>query len=202
MTFGPLPSIEPARPVRHRRHGPTPGRRDVMALASLLLAYPDDDMCVALPGLRRAVAALPASTAATRLREFLAWFTITASADRRIEYVRAFDHKRRSALYVTFATYGDTRRRGAVLAELRQRYHEAGFVENSDELPDYLPTLLQFAALVGDEADDVLGQMRPGIEAITRALKAQHSPYAPVLQAVTEVVPAKTTVPDREGVAA
>jgi len=181
-----------------------------MALASLLLGYPDDAMSAIQAQLSEAVGSLPASPAASDLREFLAWSVNIDAAERRIEYVRTFDHRRRSALYVTFAPYGDSRSRGDALASLRHRYNDAGFFENSDELPDYLPTVLQYAAQVSDaEADAVLAQSRDGIEAIYEALQAHRSPYAAVLRAVIRCLPGEAVspsslraAPDLEGVVA
>jgi len=180
-----------------------------MALASLLLGYPDDAMTDLQDQLADAVGALPGSAAASDLREFMEWFVNTDAAQRRVDYVKTFDHRRRSALYVTFAPYGDSRSRGDALASLRQRYNDAGFFENGDELPDYLPTVLQFAAQVSDaEADAVLGQSRAGIESIHEALRAHRSPYASVLRAIIrclpEDVPSSTiqVAPDLEGVLA
>jgi len=211
MSFGPLPGAD-ARPVtrprtHRRRVTKSAGRRDVMALASLLLGYPDDLMDEMQDQLSDAVGALPASAAASDLRDFLEWFVNTDAAERRVEYVRTFDHRRRSALYVTFAPYGDSRSRGDALASLRHRYNDAGFVESSEELPDYLPTVLQFAAQVGDaEADAVLAESRVGIESIHDALQAHRSPYAAVLRAVIRCLPGEApspsplqAVPDLEG---
>ncbi len=193
MTFGPVPLAAPGRarlPRDRRRAARLPGRRDVLALASLLLGYPDDDLCAARPRLGQAVAALPHSAAAADLAELQTWFAAAGPNELRVGYVRTFDHKRRSALYVTYAPYGDSRQRGLALSALRQRYHTAGFVENESELPDYLPTVLQFAALA-DEADTaaVLAEARTGIDLIERSLAAQKSPYAAVLRAVTRCLP-------------
>ncbi|MCL2489971.1 MAG: nitrate reductase molybdenum cofactor assembly chaperone [Propionibacteriaceae bacterium] len=213
MSFGPLPAVD-ARPitrprVHRRRVTKSAGRRDVMALASLLLGYPDDAMTDLQDQLADAVGGLPDSAAASDLREFMEWFVNTDAAQRRVDYVKTFDHRRRSALYVTFAPYGDSRSRGDALASLRKLYNDAGFFENGDELPDYLPTVLQFAAQVSEaEADAVLGQSRAGIESIHEALRAHRSPYASVMRAVIRCLPAEVpsspqqVAPDLEGVLA
>ena len=216
MTFGPLPQANQTPrhsggPGRRRAAGTSArgdsvaGRSDILALASLVLGYPDDDLSDALPDIAKAVAALPRGAATADLQEFLTWFSGAEPAARRVEYVRTFDHKRRSALYVTFAPYGDSRQRGTALASLRQRYHDAGFAESGDELPDYLPTVLQFAALAGGkDADEVLGQSQAGIASIKAALEAQRSPYAAVLRAVTRCLPRRqapidVAAPELEG---
>jgi len=173
----------------------------VFALASLLLDYPDDDLCASRDRIGEAIASLPRSLASADLREFWAWFCTADPSQLRVEYVKTFDHRRRAALYATFAPYGDTRRRGVALAKLRDAYHRAGFVERDGELPDYLPVVLQFAALAGDDAaDDVLCQARGGIESVTKALDAQKSPYAAVMRAVERCLPAPRQSIDPAGI--
>ena len=44
-----------------------------------------------------------------------------------------------AALYLTYYTDGDTRRRGASLARLKSLYREHGWQPPEDELPDHLP---------------------------------------------------------------
>ena len=212
MTYGPLPTMSVTNGLRQlptmgvtNGRSPLPivgvpsGRRrrianrpDVLALASLLLDYPDDALCALRSKLSDAVGALPRSVATTSLRQFLTWFDQTDPDQLRVDYVRTFDHKRRSALYVTFAEYGDTRARGAALSRLREYYRALGFSEREGELPDYLPTVLQFAALADvKQADEVLNQARFGIVSIRMALEAQHSPYAAVLKAIEVCLPAR-----------
>ncbi|MCL2454073.1 MAG: nitrate reductase molybdenum cofactor assembly chaperone [Micrococcales bacterium] len=190
MTFGPLPVHVRESGRQRRPDAPVPGRRDVLALASLMLEYPDDELCDLRAGLSEAVASLPRSASATDLRRFCTWFEATEPAVLRVEYVRTFDHRLRNALYVTFAPYGDTRSRGSALAGFRRRYHEAGLVESEGELPDYLPTVLQFAAQAEDgPAGEALDEARTGIETIELSLSTRRSPYAGVLRAVRRCLP-------------
>jgi len=162
----------------------------------LLLDYPDDELCASRNRIGEAIGALPRSLAAADLRDFWTWFATAQPSQLRLDYVKTFDHKRRSALYVTFAPYGDTRRRGAALAELRHQYQAAGYRERDGELPDYLPTVLQFAALAPENAaDQVLDAARPGIEMIESSLDAQRSPYAAVIKAVARCLPPPRQTP-------
>ena len=63
-----------------------------------------------------------------------------------------FDFDRRASLHLTYHTYGDRRQRGLELVRLKRRYAEAGLPLEGGELPDYLPVLLEFAALVPEAA--------------------------------------------------
>ena len=82
-------------------------------------------------------------------------------------YVETFDLRRRCALYLTYYRYGDTRKRGMAMLGFKTAYRAAGFVPCEDELPDYLPMVLDFAAL------------RPRGERLLRAHRARPGAAAP-----------------------
>ena len=66
---------------------------------------------------------------------------------------RSFDLSRKHALYLSYWTDGDTRRRGEVLARFKAAYRASGFlVDTRGELPDYLPMVLEFAAVADPAA--------------------------------------------------
>jgi nitrate reductase delta subunit len=54
-----------------------------------------------------------------------------------------FDFNTRHSPYLTWWLDGDTRRRGASLVELKQAYCAAGLVPGEQELPDFLPVVLE-----------------------------------------------------------
>ena len=56
-------------------------------------------------------------------------------------------------------------------------YRDAGFIPREDELPDYLPMVLDFAALTG-RGQRLLRSRRTDLELLRRALAAAASPYA------------------------
>jgi nitrate reductase molybdenum cofactor assembly chaperone NarJ/NarW len=106
-------------------------------------------------------------------------------------YVEVFDTKADRCLYLTWYTDGDTRRRGASLAALKQRYRRHGFEASDDELPDYLPVLLEFAALTGEPGLRLLSSYRPALELLHRNLLPLGTPYASAVAAVLATVPVR-----------
>jgi nitrate reductase delta subunit len=61
---------------------------------------------------------------------------------------------------------------------------------STEELPDYLPVMLEFAALAPDRAGrELLGEHRVAIELIRRSLRDEGSPWAPLLEVVARSVP-------------
>ncbi|SEU27786.1 nitrate reductase molybdenum cofactor assembly chaperone [Nonomuraea wenchangensis] len=93
--------------------------------------------------------------------------------------------------YLTYYADGDTRRRGASLAALKRRYRAAGWELMEDELPDFLPVVLEFAALDATGAE-VLREHRVGLELLRAALERRGSPYALVVGAVCGTLPPAT----------
>ena len=61
------------------------------------------------------------------------------------DYVETFDLRRRSTMYLTYWTAGDTRNRGREMHAFAQAYRDAGSRPPVDEAPDHLPVVLEFA---------------------------------------------------------
>ena len=162
----------------------------VLRIGSVLLEYPDGELLDATPGLRSAAAGVP-GRAGDDLRSFLDRRAGLDPWAVREEYVATFDFHKRASLHLSYYRDGDRRQRGATLLGIKRRYREAGLELTGGELPDYLPAILEFAALApGEDADAVLGRMRPGIELLRASLHDLDSPYARVLDAVVAVLPA------------
>ncbi len=157
--------------------------------ASHLLAYPDTEFRSRLPLLNDAVASLPRGRAQAGLARFLDHVRATLAPQLEEHYVATFD-RRRCCLYLTWWTDGETRRRGQALAELKERYRRGGLELGNRELPDFLPVVLEYAAM-GDLVDGlaVLQEQRAGLELLRIALEDAHSPYADVVAAVCSLLP-------------
>ena len=108
------------------------------------------------------------------------------------DYVRTFDFDKRTNLYLTYHLHGDGRRRGIELVRLKRRFREAGLELAEGELPDYLPVLLEFAELEPQAGTTVLAGLRGSLELVRSALHGRGSPYAHLLDAVVEGLPALT----------
>ena len=110
--------------------------------------------------------------------------------DLEREYVETFDTRRRCTLNVSYYLYGDTRRRGVSLLRLKRLYAAAGLVLESDELPDHLPAMLEFAAFApSGYGERVLHEHRIGLELLRLALRADERPQRDVLDAVCSALP-------------
>ncbi|GAA4345253.1 nitrate reductase molybdenum cofactor assembly chaperone [Microbacterium rhizosphaerae] len=179
MMPDPLPSLSLRREQRATAH----------MVASLLLDYPDDAWFSRLPVLRAHVATLP-----HRMAQLFDGFMDAAAATGprawQAQYVATFDLKRRCSLYLTYYATGDTRRRGAALVAFLDAYRAAGWEFEADELPDYLPAVLELSASSDSPiAAGILSAHREGVEVLRYALESQDSPWSAVVRAVTLSLP-------------
>lgn len=172
--------------------------RVVHQVSAWCLGYPDDALFGRLELMRAALDEQPATDASSALRRFLDHASLGDRAELAQHYTDAFDMSRKSTLYLSYWAAGDTRRRGAVLAEFKQLYRDSGFLVNlRGELPDHLPIVLEFTALADPEHGiAVLSQNRAAIELVRFALLDLESPYADVLAAVCATLPGQSP-PDR-----
>jgi nitrate reductase delta subunit len=156
-------------------------------LASVLLQYPTMALLDGVATLESEAAGLPRQ-AAGAFGQFLAWLQATPPGDIAQHYVATFDLRRRCALYLTYYRYGDTRKRGMAMLTFKAAYRAAGFEPAEDELPDYLPLVLDFAAL-HPRGESLLRAHRADLELLLRGLRQAGSPYASVIEAVCAVLP-------------
>lgn len=199
----PTPTLRPGATPRgpqpdHLAPVPTSGtqRRTTHMAASLLLAYPDDDALAAVPTVRAATPSLPAPVR-ERLDAFCDLLSTHAVGrdlrDLQARYVATFDLKRKCAMYLSYYAAGDTRRRGTALVAFVEAYRAAGWEIAGAELPDHLPTVLEFSArTTGDDATIAAGLLaahRDGIEVLRAALEQQASPWTGVVEAVCLTLP-------------
>jgi len=178
MTALPAPEAVPAT---------LPGQATGYKLASVLLQYPTRALFDGLDELDAAARSAPRA-ARGHLAAFLAWLRATPPHEVAQHYVETFDLRRRSALYLTYYRHGDTRRRGMALLAFKTAYRAAGLEPAGDELPDYLPVVLDFAA-VAPTGEDLLRRHRADLELLRRALHEAGTPYARVVDAVCAQLP-------------
>lgn len=157
--------------------------------AGLLLDYPDAELLAELPLIAAAVDALP-EPARGPLRAIVDHLASTPVADLQRDYVDTFDLRRRCCLYLTYYTYGDTRKRGMALLRFRHAYRASGMELRDGELPDHLAVVCEYAATADlEQGLRLLAEHRAGLELLHAALDDAHSPYAAVLVALKAVLP-------------
>ena len=143
--------------------------------ASILLDYPAPERRAQFSLVEESVADLPGELR----RSFQAFFTaVNALSQQALEthFTATFDLKRKCCPYLTYYAAGDTRRRGMALVRFVEAYRAAGWQVDADELPDYLPMVLEFSALSDSPiAQELLAAHRDGIEVLLGAREIQQS---------------------------
>ncbi|MFD7093691.1 nitrate reductase molybdenum cofactor assembly chaperone [Streptomyces xanthophaeus] len=160
----------------------------VRLVACCVLQYPGDHFHDELPRLRAALASAPAEAAAL-LGSFLDEAEAQSPIELCAQYTSTFDTRNRRCLYLTWWTDGDTRRRGLSLVRLKRIYRDFGLEYAGEELPDFLPVALEFAARQEEAGTELLQEHRAGLELLRLALSESGSPYARVLEAVCSTLP-------------
>jgi len=159
-----------------------------LKLASVLLQYPTAALFAGLDHLDAVAAATGPRATRQAFGRFLAWLRATPPDQVAQHYVDTFDLRRRCALYLTYYRFGDTRRRGMAMLEFKAAYRAAGFEPSDAELPDYLPMVLDFAALTPRGAA-LLRRHRADLELLRHALHEAGTPYADVADAICAQLP-------------
>lgn len=169
------------------------GQNIVFQAVSYLLQYPTETWTADLDYLQNNLSACP-ETAGKLLAEFLQWAKNSGQTEVEKTYVETFDQRRRCCLELSYYTTGDTRQRGIALSIFQDLYAAVGWELTGENLPDYLPYLLELAAATqGKDQELVLGMLashQDGIEVLAQALHSLSSPWAEVIGALQSVLPA------------
>lgn len=159
-----------------------------LKLVSVLMQYPTVALFEGLPLLADLTAQTPRKVR-EHLSVFVQWLGYTDPNEVANHYVKTFDLRKRCALYLTYYRYGDTRNRGMALIEFKTAYRTAGYTPDEYELPDYLPMVLDFAALC-ERGRRLLHGHRSDLELLRKALVEADSPYSELLAGVLASLPA------------
>ena len=160
------------------------------ALAALL-SYPTEDLLGALDTL---APHLPATVA-----PLLAALVQADPLDAQERYVALFDRTPSVSLHLFEHVHGDGRERGPAMVELAGIYAEAGLDPSGNELPDYLPMLLEFASVEPERGRALLDNAGPVLDLLHQRLDDRASPYALAVAAVLAWIgrtPTRLDVPE------
>jgi len=175
-------------------------QRLLWRIAALLLDYPSAPTLAMTDQLITAAGELPESVGEPLLR-VLHEFRAADPLQLAVRYVETFDMRRRASLHLTYYAYGDTRKRGMALLRFKHAYRQAGLQLGDEELPDFLPVVLEFAATVDQlQGERLLAEHVPVLELLRLSLTDTGSPYASVLTAILATLPPINTA-DRRRIA-
>ena len=167
-----------------------------LRVLALLLGYPDAELRAHLGDLRAALHAERALSPArlAELDALIATLGRKAVLEVESDYVELFDRGRATSLHLFEHVHGDSRDRGPAMIDLTKTYEQAGLFLGENEMPDFVPVVLEFTStLQPRQAREFLGEMAHIFNAIFAALQKRESPYACVLGALLELAGEKAS---------
>lgn len=161
----------------------------IYKVLSVLLEYPDQELIDNLPEIRAIVDESTDIDAEQRvgLRKFLDHLSSVPLTEIQVEYVNTFDRTPEHSLHLTHHLFGEEtdRDRGPALIDLGEMFKEYGVKTVTNELPDYLPLLLEFTSQLDDsEATVFLSDIGKVLKTLTENLTKANSPYAAPLSII------------------
>jgi len=158
----------------------------IYKLLSVLLEYPDQELIDHLAELRELVPQLDAdNTERDAMQSFINHLQSMSLTELQADYVKTFDMVPEHSLHLTHHLFGDDKNRGPALIDLGELYKDYGVEVVTNELPDYLPLILEFTAYMDDsEATVFLADAKKVLAVLTENLTKVESPYAALLSII------------------
>jgi nitrate reductase delta subunit len=159
----------------------------IYKMLSVLLEYPDQELINHLQELHNEIDADIDidDTERTAMKRFLTHLRNTSLTELQADYVKTFDLTAEHSLHLTHHLFGDDKNRGPALIDLGELYKDYGVDVVTNELPDYLPLILEFAAYLDDsEASVFLADANKVLGVLAGNLKKAGSPYAALLSII------------------
>ncbi|UXY25315.1 nitrate reductase molybdenum cofactor assembly chaperone [Streptomyces sp. HUAS TT20] len=164
----------------------------VHRITSVLLRYPDETVLTCLDDVAAVLPSLADAADRARLAAVCDHLRCLPPNEAAQRYVETFDHTRSRSLHLTYYRHGDTRARGMALLALKHAYRQAGHEPPEAELPDFLPLILEFAAVAPEPGHRILLQCQAGLELLRQALHEHSTPYAGVIDTLCGRLPEPT----------
>lgn len=155
-----------------------------------LLNYPRAELLAALDEIGAAIAGstLLGRDDKRRLAELVSELARADPLELEERYVGLFERGRARSLHLFEHVHGESRERGQAMVDLLAVYERAGYRLAANELPDYLPAMLEYLSYRSpDEARAMLGDCAHILRALGERLAAGGSRYAAVFAALLAV---------------
>lgn len=169
-----------------------------LRVLSQLLTYPREALVAAAPELADVLAQDKLVDAQTRaaLQPLITRLEQDDIYVLQENYVALFDRTRRLSLHLFEHVHGESRDRGQAMVDLAGLYEKGGLYVSANELPDYLPLFLEFAATrPWAEARGLLKDVAHILAQLEERLVERGSDYAAIFSALRVLAGDLLTVP-------
>ncbi|HEC13413.1 MAG TPA: nitrate reductase molybdenum cofactor assembly chaperone [Acidiferrobacteraceae bacterium] len=157
----------------------------IYKILSVLIDYPNDELLLNLEQVKSALDEPQCVNNQERkiLREHIEWMQNQQALELQGLYIQTFDMAAEHALYLTHHLLGDDRERGPALVDLQEFYKNTGWQAVDNELPDYLPMILEYASNLDEMGARMFLREAVGAISILAAnLEKTGSPYAKLMR--------------------
>ncbi|QHS22495.1 nitrate reductase molybdenum cofactor assembly chaperone [Virgibacillus sp. MSP4-1] len=160
-------------------------KQPVYQMIAFLFHYPSQEMIDEISTLQQDIKQISNTSTQQNLLTFTDHVKEQSLEEWKSHYIENFDFSRTINLYVTYLKLGEQRERGLELLKLKKFYEAHGFSVSDQELPDYLPLMLEFCANSDIEVSNELLEMNlKGIHEIQKRLIETNSSYQYLMKAL------------------
>jgi nitrate reductase delta subunit len=162
----------------------------ILKALSALLTYPSEPL---LEALREIAVVVDDESRLSRtdkqaLAALIEELAASDPLDAQERYVDLFDRGRKTSLHLFEHVHGESRDRGQAMVDLQRVYVRAGYRLASNELPDFVPAMLEFLSLRPEpEVQEMLSDCAHILRAIGATLHERGSRYRGVFGALLSI---------------
>jgi nitrate reductase delta subunit len=159
----------------------------IYKILSVLIDYPDDELLLNLEQVKSTLDEPQCANNQERkiLHEHIEWMQSQQALELQGQYVNTFDMADGHTLCLTHHLLGDDRDRGPALVDLQEFYKSTGWQAVENELPDYLPMILEYASTLDEMGARVfLHDAVDAISILANNLEKNASPYAKLMRLI------------------
>ncbi|WP_180968259.1 nitrate reductase molybdenum cofactor assembly chaperone [Cytobacillus massiliigabonensis] len=159
--------------------------QQVFQVCSYLLSYPNKEFLESFDDLKEDIHLPSFLSIKEELFQFLHKCKQMSPSKLISVYINTFDFGKKTNLYVTYMSNGEQRERGMDLLFLKNYYKIHGFAVTDQELPDYLPIMLEFASHVDQEIIiPVFSRYFASIKEISENINPEDNHYGHIMKAI------------------
>ncbi|MFO7858693.1 MAG: nitrate reductase molybdenum cofactor assembly chaperone [Ectothiorhodospiraceae bacterium] len=162
----------------------------ILKAIAVLMDYPDASVQDNADEIVGVIAAEPRLDGPTRraLIELVQSIQYGDLFEVQADYVGLFDRSRSLSLHLFEHVHGESRDRGQAMVQLQEIYRDQGLELAANELPDYVPLLLEFCSrLDGEEIQGWLEEMGHLLQLLQGRLAERESQYQWLFKALLEL---------------
>lgn len=157
----------------------------IYKLIALLLQYPEKKWLENIQMIEKEIESINVPLIKDCFHSFIAYFESIPYEELCERYVKTFDFHGITTLNLTYNVFKDSRERGNALIQLRGIFANSEFQPITDELPDYVPLILEFLSICEKElADQLIKIHYKSFEKLAQDLTEHHSPYQYLIKIV------------------